>query len=221
MIITVDGPAGAGKSTVSRLLAERLSYRYLDTGALYRSIAYAAEKEGISGEADEILRALCERTTIEMVSEAMNIRVFVNGADATQDIRTPGISLLASRMSANPAVRAGLLGLQRKMAAEGGIVAEGRDMGTVVFPDAEVKFFLEADVDERARRRFSELKQKGFEISRDAVREEIIIRDRQDRERSVAPLRPAEDAVIIDSTGLGIEDVVDRMARFVEERGLS
>ncbi len=214
-IIVVDGPAGAGKSTVSIRLAERLSYRYLDTGALYRAIAYQADREGASGE--EALRILCKKTRIDLATENGKTRVFIDGTDATEEIRTPRISMLASRISALPAVRSGLLALQRKMAEGGGVVAEGRDMGTVVFPQADVKFFLKASLDERARRRYLELQEKGLEVSFEQVRQEIIVRDRQDCERDVAPLRPAEDAIVIDSTDAGIEETVDRMMARVEE----
>jgi cytidylate kinase len=218
MIITVDGPAGAGKSTVSKRLAERLGYLYLDTGAIYRAIAYQADREGLAEAEEDILRDLCARTIISLKTIKGKVKTSVNGIDVTDAIRMPEISMLASRMSALPVVRAGLLFLQRKMAQRGGIVAEGRDMGTVVFPKADIKFFLDADVDERVRRRCAELTQMGFGSSYHEVREDMIKRDAQDRERSVSPLRPAPDAILIDSTKVGIEEVLNLMMHHVGER---
>jgi cytidylate kinase len=218
MIITIDGPAGAGKSTVSKRLAERLGYDYLDTGAIYRAIAYRADQEGLTDATDDQLRDLCARTIIDSKTSERKIKTFANGVDITDAIRTPEISMLASRMSALPAIRAGLLILQRRMAQQGGIVAEGRDMGTVVFPQADVKFFLDAEVDERVRRRFAELVQMGLGNSWDAVREDMLKRDRQDREREIAPLRPAPDAICIDSTQLDVEGVIKLMMQHIRDR---
>jgi cytidylate kinase len=212
-IITIDGPAGAGKSTVARKLAGRLSYRYLDTGVLYRAIAYKALQAGI--EDDKAVAALCRETRIEARLEEDKTRVFVDGEDVTERIRTPEIGMAASKISALPEVREALLPVQRDIAGEGGIVAEGRDMGTVVFPAADFKFFLDADVEERGRRRFLELREKDPGIVAEEVRKDIEKRDRRDSTREVAPLTPAEGALIVDSTGLKVEEVVEKMMQAI------
>lgn len=217
-IVTVDGPAGAGKSTVSKLLAEALSCTYLDTGALYRGIAYQMARSGMTVVDPDRIRALCEETKLTLKMRQGMIRVFINGWDVTEDIRTPGISMLSSKISALPAVRKHLLSLQRKAARNRSVVAEGRDMGTVVFPNADVKFFLIASVEERARRRYEELKGKGFDTDAEVVKREIEQRDRQDIERDIAPLRAAGDAVIIDSTKETAADVVKRMIGHIRTR---
>jgi cytidylate kinase len=216
LVITVDGPAGSGKSTVSRLLAERLSCAYLDTGALYRAVALKALREGIDTGDVAGLEALCGRTRVTLRGgPGGQTRVFVDDEDVTLLIRTPEVSMLASKVSAVAAVRQALLPIQRKAAADSGVVAEGRDMGTVVFPDAPFKFFLTASIEERSRRRYLELVEKDQGISVDNVREDVTRRDRQDSDRQVAPLRAAEGAIVIDSTNLGIAEVIEKMLKII------
>lgn len=217
-VVTIDGPAGAGKSTISREVARRLSFLYLDTGALYRAVAYGLTARGYSGN-DAELAGLCRSLRVELRNREGELRVSVDGEDVTGKLRTEEIGILASTVSASPAVREALLSLQRDIAAEGGVVAEGRDMGTVVFPGAEVKFFLDASVEERAERRYRELIGKGERTSLAEVTRGIVIRDRQDRERAVSPLRVPADARIIDTTDMTIPQVIDLMMRVVEAAG--
>ena len=214
-IVAIDGPAGSGKTTVSRLVAERLGYVVLDTGALYRTIALATSRRGLepgSPELDEYCRALVARNAI--VVEPVpggSMRVFLDGEDVSRAIRTPEMSLRASEVSAVPGVRAALLELQRKLGENGGIVVEGRDIGSVVFPDAEAKFFLTASVEQRAERRFVELSAMANPPTLEAVRREVVQRDRRDSERAIAPLLQARDATLMDSTDLGVDQVVERI----------
>ena len=220
LIVAIDGPSGAGKSTVSKLLARRLGLSFVDTGALYRTVALSARRQGIGTEDDAALGALLGKIGISFRAVGEENRVFLDGEDVSAEIRTPEISLLASAVSARPVVREGLLGLQRRLALEApvGAVLEGRDIGTVVFPDADLKFFLEASSDVRARRRYEELFQKGSESTLDAVLADQIKRDRDDASRAVAPLKPAEDAVRVDSSGLALSEVVQRLERLIRER---
>lgn len=218
VVVAVDGPAGAGKSTVSRRLAARLGYTLVDTGALYRAIALAAREAGVPWDDGEALAALAGGLSIELQSSEDGARVLVDGRDRSSDIRTPEISQGASVVSAHPAVRDALLSLQRRLGAEGGVVLEGRDIGTVVFPDAEVKIFLTASDDERARRRQAELEQRGTAQPVEVVLAEIRERDRRDSTRPVAPLREAADAVRVDTTALGLDEVVERLVAIVRAR---
>jgi len=217
-VITVDGPVGAGKSTVSRALAGRLSYIYLDTGALYRAVAYTVAKEGISPDNENHLSNIIGRTKIVFKNVEDRLRVFVNNEDVTEKIRTEEIGLLASKVSAIPLVRNKLLSIQREDREEGGIVAEGRDMGTVVFPDADFKFFLDASVEERVKRRYDELVMRGINSDYQQVERDLLIRDRQDRERKAAPLQTPRDAIIIDSTDMTVSEVVEKMVTIIRRK---
>ncbi len=217
-VVTVDGPAGSGKSTVGRLLAQKLSYVYLDTGALYRAMALKVRTAGLSPDNREKIAALCGSTTIALRERDGATRILLDGVDVTEIIRTPEISMLASAVSALPEVRAALLSVQRESASEGGVVAEGRDMGTVVFPGADVKFFLTASAGERGRRRWLELRDRGHEASLEEVLRDVVQRDRQDSERKIAPLRPSDDGVLIDSTGKTVNEVVEEMLGAVRSK---
>jgi CMP/dCMP kinase len=216
LIVTIDGPSGAGKTTVSKRLAQELGYRYLDTGALYRAVAVAAHEAGIAAGDENGLDALCRRISIDLLPSEAGLQVMLNGRDITVTIRLPQISMLASAVSAQPVVRRFLLSVQRDFGRQKGVVAEGRDMGTVVFPSAEAKFFLDADPHIRARRRYEELKlsPKGAP-SLESVEMDMVRRDRNDSTRPLAPLEPASDAVRIDSTALSLEQVVERILNHV------
>lgn len=217
-MITIDGPAGSGKSTVSRLLAKKLSYLYLDTGALYRAVAWQAIRNGISATDEEAVAELCRQTEIRFRRVDDVLKVFVDAEDVTEKIRTEPVGLLASTLSAMPVVRSSLLRIQRESGKNGGIVAEGRDMGTVVFPDADLKFFLDADVEERVRRRYMELVMRGEKVDYQSLKKDLLCRDRQDRERAVAPLKVPEGAIIVDSTRLSIDAVVKAMLAAIPEQ---
>jgi cytidylate kinase len=210
LLITIDGPAGAGKTTVSRALADRLGYRYIDTGALYRGVALAVKTQGIDPHNDADLRQLCKGLELAFVRKDKKLRLISNGQDISDRIRTAEITMLASTISARPLVRQFLLDLQRDMGSAKAVVFEGRDMGTVVFPQADVKFFLDASTRKRARRRFDELKSKSAQTL-DEVERDIQQRDQNDSTREVAPLKPAQDAVVIDSTDMSVEQVVEAM----------
>lgn len=217
IVVAIDGPAGAGKSTVSRRLAQRLGYRYVDTGAMYRVIGVLAARRGVDESDAEALAHLCDAVRIEFVDDASGAaRVLADGTDLTEAIRTPEAAQQASRTSTVPVVRDRLVARQRALGAAGGVVMEGRDIGTVVFPDAPVKAFLDASPRERARRRAQEHHDDVTADVLDRMEREIAERDERDRGRTHAPLRPAEDAILLDTTDLTIEEVVDQLARRVE-----
>lgn len=218
LIIAIDGPSGVGKSTLSRRLAQRLQYVNIDTGAMYRSVALAARRAGIALDDPKALERLCMDLDIRFAPNNGTEKVLLDGEDVSEAIRTPEISLLSSKVSAQPVVRSAMVRLQRQMGENGGVVLEGRDIGTVVFPAAEVKFFLAATARERGRRRYLELKEKGLDVDLERTIAEVEARDAADCGRQHAPLRQAEDAVLIDTTRLNIDQVLERMLRVVAER---
>jgi len=218
-VVAIDGPAGAGKSTVARSLARRLGYTFLDTGALYRTVALAAQERGIPRNDVQALGRLARSITIGFLRQGDQVRVLADGRDVTDAIRTPEISEGASQVSAVSEVRAGLLEAQRKVAATANVVAEGRDVGTVVFPSAQAKFFLVASPETRATRRMLELQGRGQPAVLVDVAAEMRVRDERDSGRAIAPLRRADDALEIDTSNLTPEEVVERMAKVVRERG--
>ena len=211
-MITIDGPAGAGKSTVAGELARRLGFKRVNTGALYRALAWAVRQAGVAPVDGPALRAVLDRTTVESLAE----RILVNGHDVSSEIRTPEISELTSRLTTLGPVRDKMTPLQRALAAEGGVVLEGRDTGSVVCPDAEVKFYLDADLKTRARRRQADLRAQGVELDLSAVEQDLAWRDRQDMERPLAPLKKPDGGVVVDSSGRGLEQVVEEMLKTVE-----
>lgn len=202
-IVTIDGPSGAGKSTISRGLAARLHFTYLDTGAMYRAVGLALEQQGIDLADTDSLKKCLDAIELTLVPNGDDdVRVLLNGEDISQAIRTPEMGLVASRVSANPLVREKLTALQRQLGETGGIVAEGRDMGTVVFPKAACKFFLNASAEERARRRQAQLAEKGQIVDHQEILDQISKRDYDDSRRELAPLKPADDAIIVDSSSM-------------------
>lgn len=213
-VITIDGPAGVGKSTVARELATRLGYRLVETGAIYRALAWSVARAGVDPEDTPALRRHLARVEVDVRGE----RVYVDERDVTEDLRSPEMGELTSRLSRLGEVRAKVLPLQRRLAAAGGVVLEGRDTGTVVCPDAEVKFYVDATLPERARRRQVQLEASGLPADLSQVLAEIEARDAQDSTRALAPLRPAPDAIVVDTTDLDVDQVVDRMLKAIERQ---
>ncbi len=223
-VLTIDGPSGSGKGTISRIVAQRLGWHYLDSGALYRGIGVAAGWAGLDLADPAALVRCAFDTSIDFIEHPVvggalgELRVIVNNLDATDELRTETAGAAASAIAAVPEVRSALRERQRVFRRLPGLVADGRDMGTVIFPDAPYKVFLTASPDERAERRYKQLKEKGVSVTLDNLLREILARDARDANRAVAPLRPADDAVAIDTTGLGIDVVVERVLAILPER---
>jgi len=218
LIIAIDGPVASGKSTAAKGLAKRLGYRYIDTGATYRALAWKALSLGLDLQDGPALARLAKTLAITFEGPPDALRVLVDGQDVTEAIRAPEIDLASSVVSAHGEVREPMVSLQRSLAQEGGVVMDGRDVGTVVFPDADLKFYLDASPETRATRRFQEVSRKGRETTLDEVAEEVRMRDTRDVGRAVSPLQKAPDAVTIDSTDLDVEQVIHRMWVAIWER---
>ena len=218
-VLTIDGPSGSGKGTISRAVAERLGWHYLDSGALYRAVGLAAAWEGIDLSDAEAVAQCAARTEIRFETQgAGEPHVIVNGKDATRQLRMETAGAAASANAAHPPVRAALVDLQHRFRRAPGLVADGRDMGTVIFPDAPYKVFLTASAEERAKRRHKQLKEKGVSVNLDSLLHEIAARDERDAGRAVAPLKPADDAVVVDSTGTPITEVIERVLSVLPEK---
>lgn len=220
-IIAIDGPAAAGKSTVGRKISARIGYPFLDTGAIYRAMTWTALHRGVDLSDDEALSDLAESLSIDVGPPEPNsiepCTIFVDGQDVTRFLRQPEVEAAVSLVSRVEGVREALVRVQRELAGRNSVVMAGRDIGTVVLPDADLKLYLDASVEERARRRFAELSALGLEVTEEGVLQDLRRRDRIDSERSVSPLRPAEDAIIIDTDGLTLEEVVQQLALLVED----
>jgi cytidylate kinase len=213
-VITIDGPAGAGKTTVARALARRLGYRLIDTGAMYRALAWSVRHKALDAQDTPELRRHIEAVEVDLRDQ----RVFVDGRDVTDEIRTPPIDALTSALTVLEPVRAKMTPAQRRLAAAGGAILEGRDTGTVVCPEADVKFYLDASLEERARRRQAEFRARGVDIDIVVVRRELGERDSQDRSRALAPLQAAKDAITVDTTNRSVDEVIETMIRHISER---
>jgi len=220
LIIAIDGPSAAGKSTLAKRLAQDLGFTYLDTGGMYRALAFKVLREGIDISNDGSVTELIGRTDIDLVATDGKLKVLLDGEDVSHEIRTPEVSQMASKASALKVVRRWMLVLQRGFGRRGNVVAEGRDIGTVVFPDAEVKIYLDATVQERARRRVEELRKAGRQVSLDETLREMGERDKRDSERDLAPLRKANDAIAIDCTSLDTEALAQRVMQQIRKKAL-
>ncbi|MCC4817633.1 cytidylate kinase [Vibrio lentus] len=217
-VITVDGPSGAGKGTLCMLLADKLGFHLLDSGAIYRVLALAAIHHGVDTESEDALVPLATHLDVQFIAEGELVKVILEGEDVSGELRKEETGMAASKVAALPRVREALLRRQRAFSAAPGLVADGRDMGTVVFVEAEAKIFLDASAEERANRRLKQLQEKGLDVKFDDLLSEIQERDDRDRNRPVAPLRPAEDALVLDSTSMNIEQVVEKALHYIESK---
>ncbi|MDD6736125.1 MAG: (d)CMP kinase [Clostridiales bacterium] len=216
MRVAIDGPAGAGKSSIAKICAAKLGFIYIDTGAMYRAAAVYAIESGIEIDEKNMTREVLDRIKIDISYGENGQQIFLCGKDVTERIRRPDATIGSSDIAAIPAVRLKLVELQRRLALDNDVIMDGRDIGTYVLPDAEVKIFLTASVEERARRRFAELTAKGMEADFEQVKKDIEYRDKNDTERSFAPLRKAEDAVLIDSSDMTVEQVTERITEIIK-----
>ncbi|MFZ7282440.1 (d)CMP kinase [Avibacterium avium] len=218
LVITVDGPSGAGKGTLCYALAQKLGFALLDSGAIYRVTALAALKKQVSLDDEAALAHLARHLDVEFLPEDNEVKIILEGEDVSRQIRTQEVAEAASKVAVFPQVRAALLQLQQSFANEKGLIADGRDMGTVVFPNAQVKLFLDASAEERAKRRYKQLQTKGINGNFAQILAEIEERDFRDRNRSIAPLKPAEDALLLDSTELSIEEVIAQALDYIRQK---
>ncbi|KSU85598.1 MULTISPECIES: (d)CMP kinase [Fictibacillus] len=216
--IAIDGPAGAGKSTVAKLVADQLSYIYIDTGAMYRALTYKALKTSSNLHDGSVLQSLLKETEIELEITDAGQAVILDGRNVSEEIRSAEVTNNVSFVATPQEVREEMVRRQQKLAAQGGVVMDGRDIGTHVMPDAELKVFLVASVEERAKRRYEENRNKGYETSLEQLKEEISLRDKRDSEREFAPLKKADDAIELDTTSMSIQDVVNEILHLVSER---
>ncbi|MBQ7046062.1 MAG: (d)CMP kinase [Clostridia bacterium] len=220
MIIAIDGPSGAGKSTLSKKLAKRLGFVYIDTGALYRTVGLKFINKGVQLDNTALVEEVLSDTTVDINYVNAEQRVYLDGVDVSDEIRTPEVSLMASAVSALPEVRAFLLGMQRSIANGKNVILDGRDIGTVVFPNAEIKIFLSASAKERAKRRYEELIAKGQDVTYEQVLEDLEKRDYNDSHRAIAPLKQAEDAYAFDTTGNTFEQSLDLLVEYLKTKGV-
>ena len=218
LVVAIDGPAGAGKSTVAQLAAKQLGYTYIDTGAMYRAVAWKTLQQK-ADVTDALILDVARDIDVRLAYQAGVTQVFVDGQDITGEIRTPEVSHIVSQVAALGPVREKMVDLQRQMATEGGVLMDGRDIATHVLPDADVKIFLTASIEERAQRRWKEMKEKGYDMSLEELQKDIAARDKADSEREISPLVQADDATLLDTTGLSIDEVVARILAMCSEAG--